>query len=38
MFWWKNVRERDHLEELKVEWRIKLKWIFKKEFGVRGMD
>jgi hypothetical protein len=28
--WWGNLRERDHLEDLDVEGRIILKWIFKK--------
>ena len=25
-----NLRERDHLEEPDVEWRIILKWVFRK--------
>ena len=29
-FWWGNMRERDHLEDLGVDGRIILKWIFKK--------
>jgi len=28
-FWWVNLRERDHLEESGIDWRIILKWIFK---------
>jgi len=28
-FRWGNLRERDHLENLSVDGRIKLKWIFK---------
>jgi hypothetical protein len=27
-FWWGNLKERDHLENLGVEWRIILRWIF----------
>jgi len=29
-FWWGELKEREHLEELGVEWRIILKCIFKK--------
>jgi hypothetical protein len=29
-FWWGNLRERDHLEDLGVDGRIILRWIFKK--------
>jgi hypothetical protein len=29
-FWWGNLRERDHLEDLGLEGRIILKFIFKK--------
>jgi len=35
-FWWGNLRERNHLEDLGVEGRIMLKRIFKK--WVWGMD
>jgi len=35
-FWWGNLRERDHLEDPFVDWRIILRWIFKKWDG--GMD
>ena len=36
LFWKGDLRERDHLENLDVEWRITLKYIFKKLDG--GMD
>jgi len=29
-FLWGDLRERDHLENLGVDWRIILKWVFKK--------
>jgi hypothetical protein len=32
-FWWRNLREGDHLEDPDVDERIVLKWIFEK----RGM-
>jgi hypothetical protein len=28
--WWGNLRERDHLQDLGVDGRIILRWIFKK--------
>jgi hypothetical protein len=33
-FWWGNLNVRTHLEDLGVDGRILLKWIFKK--GDRG--
>jgi len=36
-FWWRNLRERDHLEDPGVDGRIILRWIFRK-WDVRGMD
>ena len=35
-FWWGNLRERDHLEDLGVDGRIILRWIFRKWEGVVG--
>jgi len=29
-FWWENLRERDHLEDPGLDWRIKLGWMFRK--------
>jgi len=29
-FWWWDLRERDHLEDLGIDGSILLKWIFKK--------
>jgi hypothetical protein len=29
-FWWKNLRERDHLIDPGVDWRIILRLIFRK--------
>jgi hypothetical protein len=37
-FWWGNLMERNHLEDLGVEERITLKWIFKKWDGGHGLD
>jgi hypothetical protein len=28
--WWGNLRKRDHLEDLAIDGRIILRWIFKK--------
>jgi len=28
-FWWGNLKERDHLEDLSIDWSIILKWVLK---------
>ena len=35
-FWWDNLRERDHLENLDVDGRLICKWIFRKWVGGYG--
>jgi len=37
-FWWGNLRERHHLEYPGVDWRIILRWIFRKRDVGHGMD
>jgi len=32
-FWWGDLREKDHLEDLGIGGRVILKWIFKKWDG-----
>jgi hypothetical protein len=31
--WWENLTERNHLEELGLDGRVLLKWIFKNWYG-----
>jgi hypothetical protein len=37
VFWWGNLRKRDHLEDPGEDGRILLKWIFSK-WDVKGID
>ena len=32
-FWWGNLGEREHLEDICIDRKMILKWIFKKWFG-----
>jgi hypothetical protein len=32
-FWWRNLRARDHLEDIQIDRRIISQWIFKKWKG-----
>jgi len=32
-FWWGNLRERDHLEDLSIDGEVILKWSFKQSDG-----
>jgi hypothetical protein len=36
-FWWEDLRERDHSEEIGVDGRIILRWVFRK-VGCGSMD
>jgi len=37
-FWWGNLKERDYLEDLGLDGRVILRWIFKKWDVGHGMD
>jgi hypothetical protein len=37
-FWWRNLRERDHLEGPGIDRKIILRYIFKKWNGWHGLD
>jgi len=37
-FWWGDVRDRDHLEDLGLDGSTMLKLIFKKWVGRHGLD
>jgi hypothetical protein len=37
-FWWRNLGDREHLEEPDVDGIIILRWIFRKWDGEHGMD
>jgi hypothetical protein len=33
-YWWESQKERDHWEDLDVDWKDNIKWIQKKQDGV----
>jgi hypothetical protein len=37
-FWWRNLREKDYLEDPGVNRRLILRWIFRKLDGGNGLD
>jgi hypothetical protein len=37
-FWWGNLRERDHLGDPGINYRIILRWIFRKWEVEHGLD
>ena len=37
-FWWGNLKDRDHIEDIGLASRIILKWMFRKWDGKQGHD
>jgi hypothetical protein len=37
-FWWGNLWTREHLEDSDLDWRIILKWVFRKWDGMDWID
>ena len=37
-FWWGNLMERDHLGDPGIDWKIILRWIFRKWMRGHGLD
>jgi len=37
-FWWGDIREREHFEDLSIDGGIVLNWIFIKWEGGHGLD
>jgi hypothetical protein len=37
-FWWRNLRERDHLEDPDVDGRVILRWLYTNGLWGYGVD
>jgi len=37
-FWWRDLRDRDHLEDPSANWMTILSWIFRKWIWRHGLD
>jgi len=37
-FWWKNLWKKEHSEDSGADWRVILKWIFRKCVGIDCID